>query len=352
MFNKKLKLKETKSPKIRENDGFSSSDGEFEKELAKIDSYERRITLLRNQIRGMRKEHINEIAEKDEEIEKLKNIMMKQKIDLFRIEESIDSLEFEKQLKENDQQLEQKDKELQEMRQNLQERNHQLQLKNREVRTVNNQLHYIEQQLREKDQELQGKDEKLQNQNKTIQELDNRLQEKLAENDKLTSEINRLSDEATDFDVNNQTQMASQMAYGNLERNSTSFFNDKHVVPQHLDSERHDYAKHFRFWKFDDGPFEYTVSNFNDGNFQNAFKLMGMIGQRRVTQIFRNGSFSDPNGPTNNINTLILSHEKRLAIDFQRKQFTNTMTMRVRRMSPTEIRQNRYGQNNHFHGPS
>ena len=46
------------------------------------------------------------------------------------------------------------------------------------------------------------------------------------------------------------------------------------------------------------------------------------------------------------------SHEKKLAVEFRRKpNVTNQITMRVRRMSPTEIHQNQCGQNHHFNGP-
>ena len=351
MLQKRIKTEENKFSEAREDDGFSSSDGEFEKELARIDSYERRITLLRNQIRREKNMHTNKIAEKDEEIEKLKNIMMKQKIDLIKIEESRDTLELKRTLMEKDQQLQKKDQELQEMRQSLQ-RSHQLQLKNRELRTSNNQLHYIEQQLREKDQEqqkrLQEKDENILNKDKSIQALDKRLHELLAKNAELTSEINRLSDADNDFDVNNQTQMQSQIAYVNLERNSTPFFNDKHVVPKHLTAERHEYAKNYRFWDFDDGPIRYIVSNFNDMNFQKAYRLLGEMAQERVKQIFNIGRFVDKNGTRGTISSLILSHEKQLAMDFERNP---SFTMSIRRMTLDEIQQNCYGQNNHFRGP-
>ena len=348
-----MRTDKIKSPDARENDGFSSSDGEFEKEIERItcNIYERRILRLRNQIRRERNENSIEIAKKDAKIEDLKSLLMEQKINIIQLEENADNLELERKLKEKDQQLQTNGQELQEMRQSLQ-RSHQLQLKNRELRTSNNQLHYIEQQLREKDQEqqkrLQEKDQNILNKNKSIQALNKRLQELLAENEELTSKITRLSDTANDFDVNNQTQMLSQVAYGNLERNSTPFFNDKHVVPKHLTAERHEYAKNYRFWDFDDGPIRYIVSNFNDMNFQKAYRLLGEMAQERVKQIFNIGRFVDKNGTRGTISSLILSHEKQLAMDFEKNPF---FTMSIRRMTLDEIQQNCYGQNHHFRGP-
>ena len=344
-----MRTDENKSPDARENDGFSSSDGEFEKEIERItcNIYERRILRLRNQLRRERTEHSNEIAEKDEKIENLKSLLMEQKINIIQLEANTDNLELERRLKEKDQQLQTKDRELLEMRQCLQEKSHQLQVKNREMRTISNQLHYIEQQSRDKDQELQEKVKELQNNKKTIQEMNKRLQDKIAANEELASEVKRLSHAANDFDLNNQTQMASQMAYGNLERNSTNFFNDKHVVPKHLAAERHEYAKNYRFWEFDDGPIEYKISYFHDRNFQNAYKLLGEMAKDRVEQIFKSGRFLDKNGTHGRKSSLVLSDEKRLALDFERKP---DFTMTIRRLEPGEIQQNWFGQNNHFRG--
>jgi len=77
------------------------------------------------------------------------------------------------------------------------------------------------------------------------------------------------------------------------------------------------------------------------------------VAKDRVRQIYHNGGFVDGNGKVQGkINTLILSHEKKLAVEFRRKpNVTNQITMRVRRMSPTEIHQNQCGQNHHFNGP-
>ena len=142
--------------------------------------------------------------------------------------------------------------------------------------------------------------------------------------------------------------MASQIAYENLERNSTNIFNDKHVVPQHLATERHEYAKNYLFWDFDEGPIEFTISKFNDMNFQKAYQLLGEMAQDRVKQIFNSGRFLDNNGTCGTISSLILSHEKQLAMDFERNPH---FTMSIRRMTPDEIQQNCYGQNHHFRGP-
>ena len=82
------------------------------------------------------------------------------------------------------------------------------------------------------------------------------------------------------------------------------------------------------------------------------YELHGPIGRERIPQIFHNGEFHDRNRVTGNISTLILSYEKKLAIEFMRKPIiTNEMTMRMRRMTTEEIKQNHHGQNNHFNGP-
>lgn len=80
--------------------------------------------------------------------------------------------------------------------------------------------------------------------------------------------------------------------------------------------------------------------------------LHASLAQNRVTQIFNNGKFADEGTKvTGKISTLILSYEKKLAVEFLRKaDATSGMTMRFRKMDSDEIRQNHNGQNNHYQG--
>ena len=68
-MSKRIKIEENRT---QENDGFSSSDGEFDKEVERTYSLSRRVQLLRNQITREKKEHAAKIEEKDEEIRNLK----------------------------------------------------------------------------------------------------------------------------------------------------------------------------------------------------------------------------------------------------------------------------------------
>ena len=83
-----------------------------------------------------------------------------------------------------------------------------------------------------------------------------------------------------------------------------------------------------------------------------VLNLHASLAQNRVQQIFKKGKFADEGTKvTGKISTLILSYEKKLAVDFLRKADTTSgMTMRFRRMGSNEIRQNPNGQNNHYQG--
>ena len=374
MMQKKIKMVEP-----RENDGFSSSDGEFDREAE--------IILLQQQIRREREDHRTGIKAKDELIEQLqKNIILLSETERRLNEKEQHLQDMKQQLQQKAQQLEKKlqskDQQLQAVKQQLLATDQELQNKNsllkdqhlylknkdKNLRTKHQELQFKDQQLQVKDQQLQAKDQQLQQSNQQLQikgqrlqqmdlqfqAMNRRLQEKLVENEELSKQINELKSSLsyTDDDIgcNNQTQMASQMVYGNLERRATYYFKDKHVVSSHLADERHEYVKNYRFWNFDDGPIEHTISRFNDTNFQKAYELFGTIAKKRVEQIFQSGRFQDQNGVTNSITTVILSHQKEVAIDFQGR-YANEMVMRIRRMSQFEIKQNNNGFYNHFQGP-
>ena len=374
MMQKKIKMVEP-----RENDGFSSSDGEFDREAE--------IILLQQQIRREREDHRTGIKAKDELIEQLqKNIILLSETERRLNEKEQHLQDMKQQLQQKAQQLEKKlqskDQQLQAVKQQLLATDQELQNKNsllkdqhlylknkdKNLRTKHQELQFKDQQLQVKDQQLQAKDQQLQQSNQQLQikgqrlqqmdlqfqAMNRRLQEKLVENEELSKQINELKSSLsyTDDDIgcNNQTQMASQMVYGNLEWRATYYFKDKHVVSSHLADERHEYVKNYRFWNFDDGPIEHTISRFNDTNFQKAYELFGTIAKKRVEQIFQSGRFQDQNGVTNSITTVILSHQKEVAIDFQGR-YANEMVMRIRRMSQFEIKQNNNGFYNHFQGP-
>ena len=422
-MTKRIKIEENKT---QENDGFSSSDGEFEREVGKMYSLTRRVELLRKQITREKKEHATEIAEKVEDIRNLQAEVLKQEKKNILTEER--NLKLEQQLKEpresyhllqdkeqelqdKEQQLKDNEQQLQDKEQQLEDKEHQLEDKKQQLEDKEEQLQDKEQQLQDKEQlledkeqqlqykegqledkekqlqdkeeQLQGKEHQLQDKEQQLQDKEQQLEDKEQQlqdkEQQLQDKEQQLQDkeqqlehkeqqlqaetlpppDITDvFGGYNQTQMASQVAYGNLERNSTRKFNDKHVVPQHSAAERHAYAKNYRFWNFDEGNIEHTIKSLNDTNFKNVSQLLGMTAQDRVTQIFQTGRFRDSNGrnngPTSVITTVILSKQKQLAIDFQRKPNTmdKVMIMRVRRMSPEEIKQNNHGLNNHFQGPT
>ena len=80
--------------------------------------------------------------------------------------------------------------------------------------------------------------------------------------------------------------------------------------------------------------------------------LHASLAQTRVTQIFYNGKFADEGRKvTGKINSLVLSYEKKIAVEFLRKaDATSGMTMRFRKISSNEICKNHNGENNHFQG--
>ena len=89
-----------------------------------------------------------------------------------------------------------------------------------------------------------------------------------------------------------------------------------------------------------------------DSNYLEVLNLHALLAQKRVNQIFNDGIFIDEGRKvTGKTSTLVLSYEKKLAVEFVREaDVTSGMTMRFRKMDDDEICKNHLGQNNHYQG--
>ena len=207
---------ENKTEGKPDNDGFSSSDGEFDKEVEVL-IVTKPVAVLRNQIRRERKEHAAEILKKDEKIEKLEN-------DITKLEKtSIKSEELERKLTE------------------LQDRNNKLIDELDETRKRFSVYQDVGDQMK------------------------SRIEAQKEEIERLNNELSESKNDLSEHDSNSQQQ--SQATYSNFVSDSTESFMNKHVVPQHLSIKRHEYAKNLAFWNFDNGPLETQISNYHDSNF-------------------------------------------------------------------------------------
>ena len=91
------------------------------------------------------------------------------------------------------------------------------------------------------------------------------MKEKEFEIERLKNELNEFKNESSDFQSYSQEQ--SQAIYTSFVSESTENFLNKHVVPDHLSHERHEYAKKLGFWNFNNGSLETQISSYYDSNF-------------------------------------------------------------------------------------
>lgn len=305
-----------------DNDGFSSSDGEFDKQV-ELMRESQRVNKLRNQIRRIKKEHSHEISKKDERITELE-------MTIKNLEKS--SIQFEE--------LERKFKKIQDENDDLKNQLNKLKLRFSAYQDVGDRMK----------SRIEAHNEKLRMINLETQKQRNQLKEKESEIERLKNELKEFKTELPDH--RNDSQEQSQATYRNFVSESTASFSSKHAVPHYSSDERHEYAKKLDFWNFDNGPLEAEISKIQDSNFTEVLKLHAPLAKCRVTQIFHNGRFVDEGTDlTGTINSLVLSYAKKLVVEFSRKtDAASGMTMRFRKMGPSEIRKNHTGFNNHFHG--
>ena len=237
MIEKGVELKKTESCENKKKDGFWSSDGEFEGNVALI-AEKQRVFKLRNQIRRIRKEHSIEIFEKDEKIAELENSITKQGKTSIKCEE-----------------LERKLKAIQNENQELKDELDKTKMRFSAYQDVGDRMR----------SRIETDSENLKRIQLEIQRQRKQLKEKEFEIERLKNELNEFKNESSDFQSYSQEQ--SQAIYTSFVSESTENFLNKHVVPDHLSHERHEYAKKLGFWNFNNGSLETQISSYYDSNF-------------------------------------------------------------------------------------
>ena len=218
---------------VPENDGFSSSDGEFETAAEnlvltnEIKVLKNKNTRLKNQITEVRKE-------KDEKIKDLLAKYEKDKIQMEEREAELKNILTDK-MDENEELIESVNR------------------RKRRFTELDGILESFKRRLEEKSEELRKNEEEKIKLN--------------SENERLMSALN----ESRELSNSHDSQEQSQAAYGTLASNSTPNFNARHIVPECLTAKRHAYAKKLEFWDFDSGPLETTISKLSDKNYIGMF---------------------------------------------------------------------------------
>lgn len=283
------KIKKIKLNENQENDGFWSSDGEFDKEAEKIIQRERererredrRVARLRNQVTELKEEKKELIRTKDEVIKDLENQILKlQKGVSEELEEQL--MLVKKELKEKDEMLEKARDEITELADDLNTTEEKLlkyvkvgdglkvklQDTDKKMKLSQSENKRLRKELNECKDELNVRDGIA----TKLEETDQKLKLTQFENTRLRKELSECKDELATYKLDNDhghdSQEQSQAVYSHLVRNSTENFNNKHVVSPYRADVRHQYTKKFEFWNFDDGPLEITISNFDHFNFQ------------------------------------------------------------------------------------
>ena len=237
MVQKKFENTETQTEENLDNDGFSPSDGEFEIH-ADIIIERQRVFKLRNQIRRITKDHLIAISEKEERIAELESVISKYEKTSIQFEELENNL---KTTKDENQELE--------------DELNKIKIRFSAYQDVGDKMKSL----------IESQKRKLAIFEEDIKKKNKRLKLNEFEIEKLKNELNESKSELLDLGNDNQEQ--SQSAYNTLVSKSTATFENKHLVPRHLSTERHEYARKLAFWNFDYGPLEAQISNYHDCNF-------------------------------------------------------------------------------------
>ena len=245
-LEKRVALPKTRSKK---NDGFSSSSGDFDKH-AEIIIERQRVFKLRNQIRRIRKEHSIEIIAKDERIAELENAIRKLEKDSIKFEDLKTKLE-----EVQDDNLDLVD-ELSKTKLRFAAFQDESDRMKCQIEAQNLKIRISEEEIKKKDKQLKLKWSE-------IEELKNELIEITIINCR-----NELSDHGSD------SLEQSQETYNTLVARSTEKFENKHLVPRYLSTQRHQYAQNLDFWNFDNSPLETQILNYDDSNFIGEMKLI------------------------------------------------------------------------------
>ena len=242
-LEKRVDIHKTRSKK---NDGFSSSSGDFDKQ-AEIIIERQRVFKLRNQIRRIRKEHSIEIIEKDERIAELEKAIIKHEKHSIKFED-----------------LERKLEEVQDDNLDLVDELSKTKLRFAAYQDVGDRMKC----------QIEAQIEKLRITEEEIKKKDKQLKVKDADIEKLINELNEIKNEFSDHD--NDSLEQSQATYNNLVAISTEKFENKHLVPKYLSTQRHEYAQNLEFWNFDHGALETKILNYQDSNFTGNMKLISL----------------------------------------------------------------------------
>ena len=226
-----------------ENDGFSSSDGEFDKQVEMMRESQR-VNTLRNQIRRITTEHSIEISKKNEKIANLE-------MAIKQLEKS--SIQSEE--------LDTKSKQIQDENKVLKDELNKLKLRFSAFQDVGDRMK----------SRIEAHNENLKLFELEIQRQGKQLKEKESEIELLKNELNKFKNKLSDH--GNDSQEQSQAIYSNFVSRSTESFLNKHGVPHHLSIQRHKYAKNFDFWNFENGSLETVISNLYDSNFTGSNQI-------------------------------------------------------------------------------
>ena len=190
----------------RENDGFSSSDGEFEEQ---VESW--RVKLLPKQVRRENEEHSIEILEKNDKIQQLETVIAEQEKNIIRLEEP------ERKVKELEEELQEQREENGKLTDELNKTKECFAKYKKDGEYTKSRLQGKVQELNNMKAELKLKTEKLEEKQLENENLKKELNHYLKHsselnrtNTELLSKIKQLSENNNDSGINNGANMASQ----------------------------------------------------------------------------------------------------------------------------------------------